>query len=556
MLQELLDIFKRDYGGEEFLINNRKLKDGLYIRLKKDGNLESLLINKKTDEIREKENIDWFKKVDYYSNILPRKNLDCPSKKISTNNYLSVGIKNIDIQGNKTTFTKHLDKYYSGIKKINDGTYVEKLEEDIIYKTKEIFISSYDNIVKLISDLKLKDGDIINIFIDESFDIYEVEYKRYILPNVYGVKTETKEINNKQYGVHVMDYSLNLSKKPFNLNYGFKEEFTSLMDAEGLFDIKLLNDFMNIVRDNNISLMNDGNEIIIDYVLDNKNWKISNYNLNKKNDTIVFKIKDVFKRDESVITSLEQLEKMYNAIFFSGRMSGKYGNLNKKDMEMQFYKVSDNFTSKQKNTLLSYKDYLWSIFKLNGIYNKNNCKKILIINKTLVKDKIFNGFNGSKEQENKEIYEVKKLFNFSMSFEEYILGGSSMRRNIESFREKSLGENYRIENNDEYYYMIGQSIYYLLSQSKSSEKKLDLLKPYLMLPNNKILKAKLTTILKRYSHSVNMNSKKFGSVIKEIMIYDVNNIDTNMIIAGFLDNNLFYEKDNKDNNKEDMGYEK
>ena len=104
MIYDILEVFKKLYEEkkDELILGSYTLKDGLYVKINKDGTLEyyeqkTLKKEKVFSDIQGNLNsamYEWFKERDYYSNVIETaKAYDAPIKSIHNNNYLTLFMK-------------------------------------------------------------------------------------------------------------------------------------------------------------------------------------------------------------------------------------------------------------------------------------------------------------------------------------------------------------------------------------------------------------------------------------------------------------------------------
>lgn len=117
-----------------------------------------------------------------------------------------------------------------------------------------------------------------------------------------------------------------------------------------------------------------------------------------------------------------------------------------------------------------------------------------------------------------------------------------LKEKINSKNSKSESLN-KIESDIEYYFAIGQEVYYLLSLSKSGNKNQSLANPFINAKNDDVLKEKLRNLYKKYNYSIEYNNTKASKLYSLILGYSPEgDVNQDMIIAGFLSKSLIYEK--------------
>ena len=103
-----------------------------------------------------------------------------------------------------------------------------------------------------------------------------------------------------------------------------------------------------------------------------------------------------------------------------------------------------------------------------------------------------------------------------------------------------------IENNEEYYYAVGQMAAYLISLSKSKNRNQSLINPFLNARKNEVIKLKLRQLYKKYNYTIPVGIKRIGRMMSLIEEYiPSGDVDQDMIIFGFLNENIIYMKEEK-----------
>jgi CRISPR-associated protein Csh1 len=101
-----------------------------------------------------------------------------------------------------------------------------------------------------------------------------------------------------------------------------------------------------------------------------------------------------------------------------------------------------------------------------------------------------------------------------------------------------------INSDDEYYFAVGQAISYLLSRDMNKKKSHARINPVLNSKTNEELKKEVIKLYKKYNWRVYLNNKRFNNMFAMVMIYKPNSkINNNLIMIGYLNHNLIYEKE-------------
>ena len=105
-----------------------------------------------------------------------------------------------------------------------------------------------------------------------------------------------------------------------------------------------------------------------------------------------------------------------------------------------------------------------------------------------------------------------------------------------------------------YFFLIGQVVKYLLSKSKANTKTQSMLDPIMKASNQERLINVILQMRDKYSYSLMLSNKKFDNILKQILVDTVEKDivkNKKYILAGFLEENLFYIKD-EENLKEEI----
>lgn len=100
-----------------------------------------------------------------------------------------------------------------------------------------------------------------------------------------------------------------------------------------------------------------------------------------------------------------------------------------------------------------------------------------------------------------------------------------------------------ISTDEEYYYAVGQMLRFFISLNKSSKKVHSLFNPFLNIKSDKMLKEKMAQLFKKYNYAIEERRFRFNNLYKLIISYKPETeINQDYMIAGYISNNLLYEK--------------
>ncbi|MDO5010884.1 MAG: type I-B CRISPR-associated protein Cas8b/Csh1, partial [Intestinibacter bartlettii] len=501
-------------------------------------------------------------------------------KIIHSNNYLSFWVKKDSIQNGKLT-DDIIDNYYD-ILKDPLKKYQAKPKARGIYKEVEKKLGKVDsellerirfwikkNIFNL--DIDMKNKDYLKIFFqfkddnDKTIALYQKESERYLVPNIYNKNDYNEMINEEVYGLPSDNMGLN-AKKPYLVTNTRKIKVPYLINNDEVLLQKKFFDYLsscatkqkfniyintdkdeeitkhNIIAKKNGELLEDNDfrgiylrvqkgisTDIIDYDI------ISGYryNLKKKFDYNMYIDVDLklSKGTEidyySTYDNKSDIQNLLNEVYFSKFLKGNYFN------EPKEIKLNDNVV---KRNLLTCRNSIFN-WLYKGYFNDVEA----VLNRAsleITKNSVVNGYNVLAIHE----------FNLRWSFIEYFKGEGKMADFLNevktNLREKiNCKDNKIIESDMEYYFAIGQEVYYLLSLSKSNNKNQSLINPFLNAKGDAILKEKLRKLFTKYNYAKGLRHDRSSNLYSMILGYrPEGKVDQDMIIAGFLNSNLIYEK--------------
>ena len=545
----------------------------------------------------------------YSGVISTNKAIDLPAKKILSSNYLTVFIKKDafpevgkpEQMMNREKLKERISGYYDALGKteekfisiFSESIFVDKSKNyedylkqyftkeynyikdkersEVIKKHKEYLINNLDEIIDIIKIINEKSefGNYIKIFFNEAEEIYEMENRVYTMPSLFNINKFNIIENEKLFGLPSNDMNTN-EKKPFLLsrtmkhNVPYRETLDDVQDTKNFYEwLKLQNHnqregirlnydfnydgtspFKNDDSFYNIHMTNKENSID---EFDNIPFSTSKINFNYRN-----YLKICHEDEKGIpkivlnesIYDLTSLEKKVNQYYFSGRMSGYYKN-NEDDIKIK----PTEFTPMLKVLLLNSRDAFYDYFK-NGV-DISIKKMINKISMEVIEEQLCHTVKG------KNLYKVQMAYNLRLSFLEFfnIEGGKEMADKISSIMENlktKLDDTEKVVtcgSDEEFYFTSGQLAYYILSKSQSQSNDFGIFEHFLQAKNSEQLKLKLGESLEIYRHAISMKNIKFKNAMAMVMGYEtdekISGKMKDMLLAGILANNVFYEKNKK-----------
>lgn len=582
MLKECIEVFERElkYKGERLLLDSYLPAEGTYIIVTKDNNnfiikeknVIEVKYNKKEQRLINSESeLNRIRALDYNSRLIDM-NKPIDSKKIiHSNNYLSFFIKkdkfptkdgeekklNIDvIEGYYSTLINPYLKYKTGkqkevYKSIED--IIGAVNVDEINEIKEWIIENIFELAK-----KYSGKNYLKIFFDYPIEDYIRENKRYTIPNIYNKNDYNLKIDDIVYGLPNDNIGLN-SKKTYLENKSRKSTIPNLINTEeALIQRKFFDYLMNFATEGKVNVY-IGNKV---YAKKNGEFPPDDFDGNflriKKGkeleiisfDQIVGYKEELLKKvdyknllgvkilinedevDYGEYGDKKDIQKLISEVFFSKYLINNYFT------EASDISLKDNIV--KKNLLVAREGIFNWLYKGNSSGINKLLDKVSI---SLIKGSLEAGY----------INRANKQFNLRMALKDYFEGGKEMASMMKEIKEKlrekinSTQDDY-IGSDEEYCFAVGQLTNYFILQSKAAKKPQFLINSLLNTKNNDVIKLNLKQLYKKYNYKEEMNSLRVRNLYSMILGYELqDNINDDMILAGFLSNSLFYEKKEKGN---------
>lgn len=575
MLKDCLEVFNKmlESQGDKLILDSYIPADGTYILvdLKTSKIISQDIKYDKNNKTIDKSSISYFQdicKFDYYSVLLEMNKPIDPSKKIMSNNYMTFFVKEDNV---KPEILKEniIDNYYDILlepqkkyeKKAKSREIYTEVEKELGKVNKEELKKCREWVKNNIFNLEINTNrkGYLKIFFKYPIEDYIRESSRYFIPNIYNKNDFNIKIGNKTYGMPNNNNGLN-SKKPFLENKSRKNIISYLIDNnEVMVQKKLFDYFANLVNQSKFNvyisdeeiqgyrtamfpnrdfsgiycrMRKDKNEVAIiacDYIVNYKNKLkkkfVFNNVLNCSEEPIDYKM------SYGIYTKLSSIEMLINEILFSKFLSNNY--FTEPD------KLSIN-NGHLKNSLLKSREILG-----NWFYKGNSSGVEVMLNKItidIIKSNISDGY----------ISKAKRQYNLRCSIKQYFGGDNNMADILNSIKSNlrdkiNSSKTTQIINDDEYYFAVGQLVYYFISKNKSKKRVHSLANPFLNAKNDKVIKEKLRALYKKYNYDIDSIGKRFNNLYAMILSYEPKGkINQDIIIAGYLHNNLIYESDKRE----------
>jgi len=586
ILLELLNIFSREFEKDpNIILDNYSLKDGVYIKLDETGEIIDHLFvkNKKDDdELFHSEKYEWFKERDYFSSILDtNKCIDTKNRKIHSNNFFTMFLK-MENYKEKNNYIKLLNSHFEKLKNprsygsndkntqkifdtLSETLPVDDMDNYNIEEYKKILIDKYGDIKNLLEEIKEKNNEkdskfksyYLKVFFDKDLDKYKKFYELYTKPRIFASNSYNREGREGEiYGLPIPNISLN-SKKPFNQLKSTKFEAPFRVSPEQAMDLYNFFEFLSNLKNRyfyitgNCKFKGDYNQENVDkenchfIYKENENGKaiIKDYdylidfdnNINFDYKKIIEPSKKLKMKEEyRPISRLYELESKVDYYFFNQKLKNNYFEERIRDQSISSY---------LKEILMITRDSFYNYFKKN---------KVRDIKHILTKY----GVEIIKENFKKSGDYVIPAFNLYISMKIYFeLGGVEMKDKIRSNLEyfKKNGEDItQLQNIEEYSFLAGQIVKYLIGKSKKSKKTHELVSPFLNCSTVEDMKHEIAGYFEKYKHELMLN--QFRDNLISILFNFENEkekIDFDMFFAGYLTReNIFYSnKEDRENLK-------
>ncbi len=550
MIYDILEIFKNEYEkkGDKLILDNYELKDGLYVRVLDNGSLEyyiaQTLKKEKVFSTINSEHVnnttlDWFKERDYYSNYL-NSNKSFFDKKIHNVNYLSFFLKveSLNENGEKKLQVSSIKGQYLAL--LNYKKFSKPQEKEILknytsylhrcHRKKDVVLKYrfIENNLQNIAKIAQENGvtNYLKIFFDADISHYKQESEIYYAIKIFNDISYSQKMNNLIFGLSDSNMGLN-AKKPY-LEHKTKKTTAPFMilDSDALlvkkfFDwLKLQDGKEKFPLAKQFFLHRDFKEKDIVQDFDYIPLKIEKL----KNSITIKNYCNIKDKTDFEIEELWQLENSVDEIFYNKQLKFNYFN---DDLKVSQY------VSKKLQTLIFQTKYA-----MINYFKKFDEREFYQVIQKFGTDFIIEHLRQNHEYRAKESLNLK--FSLLQHKGEKVMDIQTMQKKM---IEKLESSNYDTLESDEFFYLCGQVIKYLLSKSKAFQKDADMLEPFLRAKNTNKLKDEIQFTFFKYKHEIGLNQIKFNNALTLISAYEKQeNKNSDALLVGILSQNLFYMK--------------
>ena len=571
MLKECLDVFKKIYEekGESLILDTYVPAEGSYVLVDRDGAIKEIKELPKQKE--PPEDFESFVEKDYLSALIDMNKPIDKKKVIHSNNYYAFWVKKDSIRpdkNGKVKLTQEIIDDYYGLLKAAENKYRKKGLE--LYEVVEAEIGKPDlemierhkdwiknNIFSIVQDNHLKDDkSYLKIYFDANKEVYQRENRRYVIPNVYNTTDYNVPVEDKIFGLPNDNMGLN-AKKPYLENKTRKNTMPYLISTEEVAVQKKFFDYLYnqaCLGKNNIYLNEEDGIIALS---NNESLKQSfrGYYLR------IQKGKELEIHDFDEITGFEaEIEpielKQYIPVPEKNATDLVYEKVKKlEDVKilinsvfLKKFLITNFFTdamdirlndTKVKEELLRCRTgYFNWFFKGESVAVRSFFAESSLV---LIKNSILN----------RHIPKAIEQFNVRESILNYFEGGERMEQTYEEIFERlseMINSDTRstIEDDAMYYYAAGQIAQFLLSLNQSSKPTPALVNPVINARTAQQLQVVLERLYKKYNYAIKY-PQRISRLYSMFLLHIPENkkTDSQMLIAGYLDRSLVYEKKNK-----------
>lgn len=575
VLKDCLEVFSEKItsveeetgDGDRLILDTYIPADGIYVVVNQGGQARSCTVklNKKTRILEQtpEDNkfLDKIRFYDYHSRLVSMDKPQDPKKVIHSNNYLSFWVKQESLENGKLDEAA-IDRYFDVLKnpkekykKTQDRKMYDYITEQIgdidqkkLEKNREWI---KNNIFRLDEwNILLSGKNYLKIFFEEDEKIYIREEQRYVMTKIFNKNDYNLEVGEKVLGLPNDNLGLN-SKKPYIENKSRKVVVPYMITPE---EAVLQRKFFDY-------LMNKANAGETDLYFDTTKKDIISQ---KKGEMLTRDFKGYFLQiqkgkeveihhQDTIVDYKYHLIKPFhycNILGLEDKEERYKDYRNKKELQsvinevlFSSWLIGNYFTTEDKLSVEGElkRNLVWSRESIFAwLYKGLDVNMDRVLHKVcmnMIKNSVRSGFKIKMGQQ----------FNLMCSLEEYFKGESGMADKYADIQKKlrdkiNQSGDCEIETDEEYFYAIGQLVFYFISLSKAKEKTHSLANPFLIATDNLVIRKKLKQYFMKYNYQLKFNGYKFNRMYRMVDSYVLKNkVQQEYLFGGYIGNNLIYE---------------
>lgn len=583
MLKELLNEFMDhqnqypEFDVDTMLMQNYRLKPGLYLRIKEDGGIDEFYATAKTELPDNDPLVEWFKQADFASSLIEMNKPVDPKKQIHSNNRYTLFCKLETFCQNKQLnlqFVEHIDRYFSSIVNIKDKTSseilaaagYEPLVKEVVEECKVRLSACLDEVVQRINHHDIKDNCYIKLFLDVGLEKYFHESGRYLLPRIFNSNDYNETINGQVFGLSNANMGMN-AKKPYleHKTTEFKVPYRITAD-EGV----LLHKFFIWLN----GIEREGKPLYSGYLP-----------LGKHSPGLFAEVTEMNIRKPAAFL---HLDKGMSVTIDDYDFIPSFGDKMDKPLQFINYLEMDEYPAGTLNALSAveahinlylYGGQLIRNYYADKIQISDNLSQTLIVQLMMTRkamhswlrkgddsiiqhsvDQLTKGVVVARLQNLKYISELANALNVRLSLLRYFKGeendmGDVIAESYRALKDKVLDKDNKeqiiCQDSVEFYLAVGQTLYYFFSLSEAQRINYDVLWRGIVSTSNAAgVKAEHNKYFKKYAHAINIDNPRFNRLLCIVTSYapaEEEPVNLDALLFGFAADSIIYYKDKKDN---------
>lgn len=568
MVYDLLDVFLELYekNGDKVILDHYLLKDGLYVKIDDGGNLEYYIFkNDKKEKKKElcfkdlekrnsRDMYSWFVERDYYS-IYLNSNKSFLDKKIHNINYFTLFVKLesfISKDSVKLLAPDAISNQFNALKNYSKFT---KPQEVAILKMKKEQLENPERIADIekkqitletklpeIIEVAKENGidNYIKLFFDASVEKYQEESKYYYDIKIFNDIAYSKKINDLVFGLSDSNMGLN-AKKPYLEHKSRKIEVPFMISNSNALLIRKFFDWLKYQKYQDKNPLGytgeEGEAIFLDRDFREKDvvteFDYIPIKIAELKEPVIVKnylhiSKDKVPMEDREIKELYQLEEIVDTVFYNKQLANNY-----------YGEVYNKLDKSLASLIYMTRDAMRNYFK------KYDSGAFYHVVERYGTEFVIDHLKNNRENKALESLNLKLSLMYYINKGEAVDIVAMQNRMIE----KLDTSDYESLKRDEFYYLSGQVVRYMLSLSKSGKKNADMLESYLRAKNFGKLLEEIRFTFKKYSHEISLKHTRFDNAYALVNAYeeDVSSkIDVDAFLVGALTQNIFYIKKEKE----------